>query len=281
MNDTLYIIGNGFDLHHGLKTSYSSFRDDFAKKKTVLWRLLTDIYGNAVNDDMWWRDFEAMLGKIDYGHLIQTHNGEAMGAMTVQNLLKGALPPFFGGWFKDMNLVTAVDNSLNIDPNALFFTFNYTLTLENVYHVQAENVWHIHGSIRDVDDIIVGHDSDERKLFIEYSAYTDEHEPINFEIADNIMKMAAGGAKGVENRIAKYSEEFSNRYQNVKHIIVMGFSFNDIDIPYIKTILDVNTDADSIDWTIYYHSDGSDKEIINKLTQMGIDMNKINVPIKW
>ena len=55
----------------------------------------------------------------------------------------------------------------------------------------------------------------------------------------------------------------------------------DIDIPYIKTILDVNTDADSIDWTIYYHSDGSDKEIINKLTQMGIDMNKINVPIKW
>ena len=281
MNDTLYIIGNGFDLHHGLKTSYSNFRDNFARKNTKLWGLLSDIYGDAINDDMWWCDFEAMLGKIDYGHLIQTYNGEAMGAMKVQNLLKGALPPFFGGWFKDMNPDAVVDNTLNIDPKALFFSFNYTLTLERVYHVMSENVWHIHGSIKNVDNIIVGHDSDERKLFAEYLAYKNEHGSIGSDLADNINMIAANGAKCVESRIAGHRENFYDRYQNVKHIIVMGFSFNDIDIPYIKTIINVNTKADDIDWTIYYHTDGGDKEIINKLTQMGIDMNKINVPIKW
>ncbi|TOO33607.1 AbiH family protein, partial [Vibrio parahaemolyticus] len=26
MPDTLYIIGNGFDLHHGMQTSYESFK---------------------------------------------------------------------------------------------------------------------------------------------------------------------------------------------------------------------------------------------------------------
>lgn len=281
MNNTLYIIGNGFDLHHGLNTSYSNFRDTCAKKKPVLWGLLTDIYGDAINDDMWWREFEVMLGKIDYNHLIQTYNGEAMGAMKVQNLFKGTLPPFFGGWIMEMNHKTQEDQSLNIDPESLFFTFNYTLTLENVYHVKVENVWHIHGSIKDVDNIVVGHDSDDRKLFGEYLAYKDEHGPIRSDITDNIIKMAANGAKCVDDRIARHEEKFSNLYHNVKHIIVMGFSFNDIDIPYIKAILDANTNADNIDWTVYYHSDGNDEEIIDRLLQIGVKREHIDEPIKW
>ena len=174
MNDTLYIIGNGFDLHHGLNTSYSSFRDNCAKKSTILWGVLTEIYGDSVNEDMWWSDFEEMLAKIHYLNLVHTHNGDAMGAMKVQKLLNGTIPPFFGGWIRDLNHKTQIDESLNINPRSLFFTFNYTLTLENVYHVKAENVWHIHGSIKDVDNIVVGHDSDERKLFVEYIAYKDE-----------------------------------------------------------------------------------------------------------
>ena len=281
MNDTLYIIGNGFDLHHGLKTSYANFRENYAKKNTKLWGLLSDIYGDAINEDMWWRDFEAMLGKIDYDHLIQTYNGEAMGAMKVQNLLNGALPPLFGEWIKGLNQATVIDNSLKIDSNALFFSFNYTLLLENVYEVKEKNVWHIHGSIKDVDNIVVGHDSDEKKLFVEFLEYKDIHEPISFEIVDHVMKMAASGAKGVENRIYNSQERFNNQYQNVKHIVVMGFSFNDIDMPYIKKIIDINTNAGNIDWTIYHHSDGGDKEIINRLMQIGIERNQINVPIKW
>ena len=281
MNDTLYIIGNGFDLHHGLNTSYSSFRDNCAKKSTILWGVLTEIYGDSVNEDMWWSDFEEMLAKIHYLNLVHTHNGDAMGAMKVQKLLNGTIPPFFGGWIRDLNHKTQIDESLNINPRSLFFTFNYTLTLENVYHVKAENVWHIHGSIKDVDNIVVGHDSDERKLFVEYIAYKDESESIRSDIADNIIKMAANGAKNVNIRIANHEAEFSSLYQNIKHIIVMGFSFNDIDKPYIEAIMNTNTNVGSVDWTIYYHSDGDDKEIINKLMQMGIERNQINVPIKW
>ena len=66
MTDTLYIIGNGFDLHHGLRTSYANFRDDYVTKKgSVLWNDLLDIYGSAPqNDNLWWKDFENMLGKV-------------------------------------------------------------------------------------------------------------------------------------------------------------------------------------------------------------------------
>lgn len=281
MNETLYIIGNGFDLHHGLKTSYSDFRDNCAKKKTVLWQPLQEIYGDAINNDMWWSNFEEILGKINYGHLTKTYNGDALGAVKVQNFLKGVLPPLFGEWFEEIKDTAVVDKQLGIDPKSLFFSFNYTLTLETVYHVKAGNVWHIHGSIKDVDNIVVGHDSDDRKLFVEYLAYENEHSPIDSAIADDIRTMAASGAKCVESRIVRYGEEFSNQYHNIKHIIVMGFSFNDIDKPYIEAIMNANTNVDSVDWTIYYHEDGGDNKMIDKLTQMGVKRNRINKPIKW
>jgi hypothetical protein len=38
MNDKLYIIGNGFDRHHGLKTSYDDFRVNHAKNSPDLWK---------------------------------------------------------------------------------------------------------------------------------------------------------------------------------------------------------------------------------------------------
>ena len=55
--DTLYIIGNGFDLHHGLNTSYKNFRDNVVLKAPNLWKQLIDIYGDDVTKDMWWSDF--------------------------------------------------------------------------------------------------------------------------------------------------------------------------------------------------------------------------------
>ena len=80
MPDSLYIIGNGFDLHHGLRTSYANLRDDYVKKISVLWNDLLDIYGDAPkNDNLWWRDFENMLGRVDYENLYKSHNGNAIG----------------------------------------------------------------------------------------------------------------------------------------------------------------------------------------------------------
>jgi hypothetical protein len=61
----------------------------------------------------------------------------------------------------------------------------------------------------------------------------------------------------------------------------MGFSLNDIDIPYIKMIIEVNKNILGADWTLYWYSDGEDEYMINKLLELGIDRGKINTPIKW
>ena len=167
MIDTLYIIGNGFDLHHGLRTSYTNFRDDYVCKKQRLWNSLSTIYGDHIDKEMWWWNFEEMLGQIDYLNLKNAPNGVALGASNIKNLLESEVPFFFGDWIGHVDDKANPDESLGIDNTSLFFTFNYTLLLENVYGVSESNVWHIHRSINDIkhgNNPIVGHDSDGGQL---------------------------------------------------------------------------------------------------------------------
>ena len=285
MNDKLYIIGNGFDLHHGLKTSYEDFRENQAKKSPDLWKLLKIIYGNRINESLWWRDFEEMLGKIDYANVMNSYNGLALGQNMVQNLLIGILPPLFEKWIKTIDAqinTTKPIMAKDIDENALFFTFNYTLLLEKVYNVPKDNVWHIHHSVREKngDNIIVGHDSDERMLFNDYIKYRKEHQ-INYnDIADYIIQNAAKGAKGVKNRILRHEDDFNRLYANIKHFVAMGFSFNDIDMPYIEKIIAVNKNIADSDWTLYWHSDGEGEMMKEKLKQLGVSDGCITL-IPW
>lgn len=281
MTDTLYIIGNGFDLHHGLKTAYSDFRDSFASKNNKLWNMLNDVYGDVINQDLWWSDFEGMLGQIDYLNLIGTRNGEALGFMKVRNLLNGTLPPLFGKWIKDMNCLVPIDTSLCIDPNSLFFSFNYTLLLENSYLIKDDNIWHIHNSIRNADRIVVGHDSDERKLFADYLKYKEGKEPFRYDVAEQIRNEAVKGAKCVANRVYRHKETFLELYSNIKLYVAMGFSFNEIDMPYIKEILSVNENPSQANWKIYFHSKGEDEEIIDKLLKIGVKRDSITDLVKW
>lgn len=272
--DTLYIIGNGFDLHHGLNTSYKNFLDNVVLKAPNLWKQLIDIYGDDVTKDMWWSDFEAKLADINYYHLLNSDNGVAMGGMKVQNFLTGQLPPLFGKWINSINLDIVPENELDIDKDALFFTFNYSLVLEKKYKVNKDNIWHIHNSIEEVDKIIVGHDSDSNTLISNYNSNRGNQQ-YNSWIVDNIIPFAAEGAKGVNKRIEENMKNFK-KYSNIKHIISMGFSFNEIDMPYIKAIITSNSNKNDIDWTIYYHQEGEDDIIIEKLKNIGIKEIQIN-----
>lgn len=279
MPDTLYIIGNGFDLHHGLKTSYLNFRDDYVKKKSsVLWNDLLDIYGEAPqNNNLWWKDFENMLGKVDYDSLSKSRNGDALGFMKVRNLMKGKLPPLFGKWIKDVD--SQIDASKiklmdEIDASSLFFTFNYTLLLEKAYHVKEENVWHIHGSVKHPDDIIVGHDADAGQLVKHTQEYNKDQLRISPSYSNQVNQETLNGAKKVKDRIWKEEERF-DKYCGIKHLIAMGFSFNNIDLPYIEKIWNLNRYKDEVEWTVYVHT-SEDESIIKTLMDIGVSKHNIH-----
>lgn len=284
MPDTLYIIGNGFDLHHGLRTSYANFRDDYVKRKChLLWNDLLNIYGDTPQkDDLWWKDFENMLGKLDYENLSKSRNGEVLGFIKVRNLMKGKLPPLFGKWIKEIDNQTDVSKIGlidELDDDALFFTFNYTLLLEKAYLVNDANVWHIHESIKAPDYIIVGHDANAGQLVKYVQEYNKDQQRISPYYADFINQEVLKGAKKVRNRI-RLQEDLFYKYCDIKHYFAMGFSFNDIDMPYIEKIWSVNRNKKDTDWTLYWYSEGEDKCMKNKLTELGVIEGSIKT-IKW
>ena len=232
---------------------------------------------------MWWCNFEEMLARIDFLHLMKSKNGNALGFMKTRNLLKGSLPPLFGRWIKNIGCSVEPDKSLGIDVESKFFSFNYTLLLEKVYGVNENNVWHIHNSIIKADDIIVGHDCDYRDLFVRMNQFRDKHpdEHVRMDIADIIIKEVANGAKKVKERIAQNDDRFYNQYSAIKHFVIMGFSLNDIDLPYIKKLMKINSNIDDADWTLFYYQDGEDEKMINKLLSIGIKRENIVPPKKW
>ena len=285
MTDTLYIIGNGFDLNHGLPTAYKDFRDKYAKKRPSLWRTLERLYGNNLNNELWWSDFEARLDKVDYDHLINSYNGEVIGSFIAKDFFKYNLSFFFGDWIKgvDNTITTNIIMRSDIDPGSLFFTFNYTTLLEKLYSIRSTNILHIHKCVSDLkaDEhaLVVGHDSD----FAQLMKYPVEPitQILSHQYIDDVNAEIIKGAKNARMRVTENEEDFKRLYAGIKHYIIMGFSLNEIDKPYMEEIIKVNRNIDAADWTFYYHKDEEKSLFMESLLKLGIKQENINKPIPW
>ena len=283
MNEKLYIIGNGFDLHHKLRTSYTDFRENFAKSNRYIWNILSLLYGDKIMDDMWWYNFEEMLGRIDYQRLMNSHNGMALSSLKLKNFLTNNLPVLFGEWIRKVDDNIDPDNELMIDINSQYFTFNYTLLLEKSYNIKEQQIWHIHHSLADLnsgENLIVGHDSDFQQVFAYMNEYQKNKRILRDDIADSINQEVVKGAKKVANRINSDIDEFTSRYSHIKHYISMGFSYNEIDMPYIKKIVEVNNSFAESDWLLYSHSESEKGRLNCIMKQLGVSKEKVKI-IDW
>ena len=288
MQNTLYIIGNGFDLNHGLKTSYLDFKKNYAMSKPALWRVLEKFYGNRLKKDLWWSNFEKMLGEVDYQHLANSRNGGALGHKVLEDFFSYNLRFWFGDWIKGINqreirnISSAKRNDVIVD--ALFFTFNYTTLLEDVYQIDIDNIWHIHGSVLNLKDdersLVVGHDSDLGQL-MRLEETQEAQKVLSSQYINDVNAEVGKGAKNVKMRVEKYANEFIERYSDIKHYIIMGFSLNEIDKPYMEEIIKVNRNIDAADWTFYYHKDEEKSAFMEGLLKLGIKQENISKPIQW
>ena len=62
--ERLYVIGNGFDLHHGMPTSYKSYRIWLEENHHDVYERLNNLYSDGIDEAEWWNDFETNLGYI-------------------------------------------------------------------------------------------------------------------------------------------------------------------------------------------------------------------------
>ncbi|MFP7291540.1 AbiH family protein [Enterococcus hirae] len=84
----------------------------------------------------------------------------------------------------------------------LFFSFNYTTTLETIYKIEESNIYHVHG---DYQNVIVGHN----RTFVDN--FSEEYDPENDNIMvsdaiDSISTLHADLSKDVDRQIDKLKE---------------------------------------------------------------------------
>lgn len=171
----LYLIGNGFDIHHGIKSRYSDYREWLKGYDFDLYNKLCCLYDSTEDDDDWWNSFEQHLSAISFDYINRVYQdyGPIYGSedfsdadnhgasiqlkfdLDIDNLIE-AIGQSFKVWVKSLNRPNCGKLRIEDKDECYFLTFNYTKTLEDVYNIPRTQICHIHGSING-DDLIWGH----------------------------------------------------------------------------------------------------------------------------
>ncbi|WP_416517458.1 bacteriophage abortive infection AbiH family protein [Bifidobacterium asteroides] len=309
----LYIIGNGFDILHGLNTSWENF---ITSPSGQLWH--SDMFESPDDLEHPWADLERNLGRPNveeilgkfesaYREVVSSSNPDDVGPIEPDNLLLenvlnvdineyGALSEHIKEWISNIDL----DEDFCTVPNwpshdDLFITFNYTMTLEKKYAVKANRVCHIHGSTAS-GEIIVGHGPKTKvrglidKESEEYAPYDINPYVFQKTVDDQINKAAESIGKSIisitEKNLDAGFEALKSfliniNKQTVDEIIVIGHSLGEADTPYIRKIAQVYPQAK---WTITYHGSTSLKEDTRRNSEMrsraennGIPKNRLTI----
>lgn len=286
----LFVIGNGFDLDHGLNTQYKDFKKylrlnydvkGFIQPPTYHGESLSIeeaanfIYSviDSVACDENWSDLEESLGRLDYSEWIN-HIDFELSSKSIFEIIRNnqenvyyysslidRLQELISEW-----LEYTCDNSITLkfkykkvfSNDSLFLTFNYTDTLEKLYHIPEQNICHIHGMI--YQDLIIGHGDKNSKLSNEFTIGVDEE--IN-SVHQFLYKNT--------NKIIKNYKTFFDKLSNIDEIYFIGWSFSDIDIEYLNHIINILDNK-----KVVVHFTVFDSKDINKISKMESKLSSLN-----
>jgi hypothetical protein len=290
-NKTLYIIGNGFDLYHGMKTKYSDFNEYIIENNIELENFFAEYFNFKTNENYLWTNFESDLSTFNDKLFFDNINELDPMAdnfrpsfcfcledeITQQseeyvNNIKGA----FSDWitYVQEEVISNPMKLLSLDKQAIYLSFNYTDTLIRLYSVEKKNISHIHNDVENYrEDIIFGHNIEPEKI-----PEVDENGEgmrTMFTDSENAARnLLYAFIKPVNEIIDKQSAFFEN-LKNISEIIILGHSINKIDLPYYEKIHSV-VDNSTL-WRVSFHCAKDKNKYKQTLISIGIDENRIEM----
>ena len=284
----LYIIGNGFDLYHGLPTSYRCYNCYMCREHPEVHERVGRIFD--INDpNMLWLKYEEKLGELDVYGLVDRNlpwwvETEEQDELTYAfDTLHADSVDYFQEWAGQIDTAYANSKRLELDKNAYFINFNYTETLEKdfLYQIQSKQICYIHGDTgkNPLRRTIVGHGNnqyvamiDEEKIsnmiksfqkFPEWAKTMDRFKKI---IISEIKRLLNGLEKKTDKCIVE-NKAFLKKCTKSDEIYVLGHSLADVDLPYFEKIA---RESDTAKWYVSYYNDiVSLKKQIGKIHNIG------------
>lgn len=264
--ETLLIVGNGFDLSMGFKTSYGDFLRSsvFPKYDSTLCSYLRKQF----QENMGWIDIENELS--EFSNVISSMKQDAKKKHDkweydnfrkeyddLKSSLKKYLQEETKGQFilkKDNFAVSVIDH---LPAGSKIISFNYTSIIERMtrdrFGVSKGNLLHIHGSLAPYDDIVFG---------VEDSAKLSKEHVFLYKAHSQSLK----------------AREFSYWLNSAERIIFYGYSLGDTDRQYFEKFFQklCSENSSNVDLVFYYYGQSSYDNLIwqlqmltkHKLTQL-------------
>ncbi|MDH2473522.1 bacteriophage abortive infection AbiH family protein [Clostridium perfringens] len=302
----LFIIGNGFDLAHGLKTSYYDFRSYLDEENWEFLSSLESMYGLSIGgwmdhaseeiikdvlEKVLWENFESNLSNIDETIIYDGEDielGLEGGDIGVEDTLDDywedqyefvkRLNDYLVDWVKqiDISNIFKKTNMISEFSNDKFITFNYTLVLESIYNIDKYDILHIHGSLDKNDNLpIIGHGDKEKVNEMREIAREakEEYNEKKYSIYNAIANYCERTLKDVDEFISM-NRSFFNNLNEIDEIYVIGHSLGDVDMPYFNEIL--RNVGDNTRWYVHYHR-AEDEENYRETLINTVGVNEENI----
>lgn len=276
----LFIIGNGFDIHHGIRSRYTDFAEwlesvDREVHSAVEEFLPTwvDAEGNVQNA---WADLENNLQYFDTDQLLDYgmnflpnygaddwrdsgHHDFEYELDRVIRALSVGLHRNFVRWLGTLSIPTQTTFPVrSIAPRAKFLNFNYTPTIQTLYG--AANVLHIHGSLADsTSQIVLGHGwtpGDDDRWEDRIDEDTDTRVAGGYRLIDDYFRETFKPTAEIIQR----NRAFFAGLGDVSEVYVFGRGLAEVDAPYFAEMLEYL--PEDVDWIISYYGGHREREKI-------------------
>ena len=267
----LYIIGNGFDIQHGLKSRFKDFKEYLDSKAGNLAEKLEEYF----EGDALWSDFEETLAYLDTEQIIeecmdylQSYDVEAWSdayhheyQYEVQqriDLITSTLTQQFTTWVIQLSLPNnANENMVSVDKDATFINFNYTDTLERLYKVPPGQILYIHNKAVDINStLILGHSRNPKNTKTLEELYNDEDTDVRVAEGNRLLDDYFVKTYKSTESIIKECNDFFNKLKEVEIIYVYGHSLSSVDRPYFDEIIKRIAKAKTL-WKVSFNSNKS------------------------
>lgn len=283
---SLYIIGNGFDLHHQIPSSYRAFGEYLQSHDRNTYDVVERYFD--VDADFW-ADFEERLASFDgdtliadaseflvgygaedwsdaYHHDYQFEISQSVDAVSAKLMSR------FAEWIRQLPIPersSVSDLMLSLDSRDNFLNFNYTPTLQRLYDVPDSQILHIHGAATSQSaQLVLGHGWEPPAELDPYRvASNPEDADIRVVEGQRIIDDYFKKTFKPTAQIIRDNDGFFAGLSPVERIFVMGHSISTVDHPYFREVIR-SIDADRVRWKISYFGDPAG--VSERVQELGI-----------
>lgn len=315
----LYICGNGFDLHYGYKTRFTDYKEFLLEHYLYSFSNFEEFRYLDLSLSDKWSDLEQSL-TINYEECIEDAINEFYPDLNDDSdsrwyaididleeqtkFIYDFTGKYFIEWLNQIDF-NNTNKKLNLDNSSLYLTFNYTSTLEKLYNISPNNIYHIHGSLDSVENMLdwvipsfktiedaevaeqpqvdeinndicreqiqfgsISNDAQKIKLELQKRFSYYDFFSVSIEPAiEHIIGFCDAASKNIKKNYKTLRDFISGK--NINEVIIMGHSIMGVDFPYYSdVIIPVLKDCC---WKFYCFSDDDRKNTFKFIQRFSLN----------